>query len=197
MSGARLAGDLPPPMRKGERFTDYLVRVTAIRSRTANRGADSRHRGTRRMSGSVIVEAALRLAGIAHAMDRPEWLDTAAAMLANRPEADPEGGRLRRPSRIGLSSSRRTAPWPWSAGGGIGSTYPAWRAVGLCSHGPACQLAQRARTESRTAASFFQHVKQVTRLAIVGRNGRPHRPHGRGSRLLSHFAARSAFSARN
>ena len=34
------------------------------------------------MSGSVIVEAALRLAGIAHAMDRPEWLDTAAAMLA-------------------------------------------------------------------------------------------------------------------
>ena len=56
------------------------------------------------MSGSVIVEAALRLAGIAHAMDRPEWLDTAAAMLATVWDNDP-------PDRIRAALSDPAKVW--------------------------------------------------------------------------------------
>ena len=80
------------------------------------------------MSGSVIVEAALRLAGIAHAMDRPEWLDTAAAMLATVWDDPPDRIRaaLSDPAKVwravvhgyegidpGPRLRRESQPTPW------------------------------------------------------------------------------------
>ena len=65
------------------------------------------------MSGSVIVEAALRLAGIAHAMDRPEWLDTAAAMLATVWDDPP-------PDRIRAALSDPAKVWRRTPSGSVG-----------------------------------------------------------------------------
>ena len=98
------------------------------------------------MSGSVIVEAALRLAGIAHAMDRPEWLDTAAAIprdCVGRPPRPHPGGavrssqgvagggpwlrgnrpgpRLRRGASLPFGATLRGSP----AGAGGGGAFPA------------------------------------------------------------------------
>ena len=69
------------------------------------------------MSGSVIVEAALRLAGIAHAMDRPEWLDTAGGHA--RDCVGPFGATLR--------------GFPAGAGGG-GGRFPAPLDPAYCLH---------------------------------------------------------------
>ena len=86
------------------------------------------------MSGSVIVEAALRLAGIAHAMDRPEWLDTA-------------GGHAR--DCVGpFGATLRGSPAGAGGGGGGGgvSPPPSTRRTACTTRGSQGSPSQRPRS---------------------------------------------------